>query len=77
MIFLYFLEWIFIAIFLVMMGTQVIYPLLDGQQTFPLFRHRKLEVGIDGLREQLVQAELAEEKKRLGRELNAKRKEIK
>lgn len=73
MIFLYFLEYVFLALFLLAMGTQVIWPIISGQKTWPIFRHRKVEAKIADLDEQLRQLELAEVAKRKGQELHKRR----
>jgi hypothetical protein len=72
-ILLYFLEFIFTLLFIVLMGTQVMWPLYMGTKTFPLFRHRKQEEQLTELKEQHAQLSLAEEVKRLGRELHQRR----
>ncbi len=73
MIFLYFLEYIFIALFCLTMVTQVVWPLLMDQKSWPLFRRRKLEAKLTDLNDQLAADALAEEVRRRGRELNHQR----
>lgn len=69
MIFLYFIELIIILLFLLIMGTQVMYPLIMGRTLFPLLRERKLESKLADLNEEIHIEQLKAQVKERGKEL--------
>lgn len=74
MILLYAIEEIFIVLFVLVMISQVILPILSGKPLFPLFRWRKAEAANATLRDALDLAELEAENKRLQDQLNKENK---
>jgi DNA mismatch repair protein MutH len=58
---LYALEAAFIVLFLGFTVTQVIWPLIEGTQTFPIFRRRQLEQTLILANELQAQEELLRE----------------
>lgn len=74
MIFLYFLEFVFLALFLLGMVTQIFWPIVVGEKLFPLIRHRSFEKKLVDLSEQHRQMDLAEAVKRQGQELHKRRR---
>lgn len=55
---LYALELLFIAIFMVVVSTQLVVPLIKGTKTFPAFRRRKLTAAIVRTQEEIEQAKI-------------------
>lgn len=69
-------QFIFVALFVAFMITQVIVPIIKGSPLFPMFRTKRNELmaKVSDLKEDLEDENLAEEAKKLEKKLGSKSK---